>query len=340
MEQLQKAIDIADDLVVRVITIHKSLSRAIEVVDQRKKRKIEPERSFYGKVKKYLLQDANELTENNSLDKKQLDDYLEYFYYINQKIRDDKELFKKLRESCSSQIPLEGLSNRIINTYSNLKALSRGSNSMYLEQNDVINLENSLTNVFRKINRDLRQSVLQNAGVDNSFISQLHLNLELSSFATELVAKFIDYNISKSQPSYHPMKALLDYFLKQSQKYNLSDEDINIFNKIISIFNNIKDKDKDSNNGSTEAVIELRELEQRLAYLYDREYSKIADYAGIRKELIAIKAKPTDQWHEVVSEAIKEKKLGNIVKAALNDYKDDEILNEVDSQLNLYLMDN
>lgn len=108
-----------------------------------------------------------------------------------------------------------------------------------LEQNYIIQLEFAFQNLFINIDGVAgRRGIIINAGIDNYFISNLDLNLNISEFTTILVSKFKDYSVSRINPS-HPLIQLADYILKQpQQKYNLDDENIEILTKISSIGHN------------------------------------------------------------------------------------------------------
>ncbi|NEO53440.1 MAG: 5'-methylthioadenosine/S-adenosylhomocysteine nucleosidase [Okeania sp. SIO3B5] len=105
-----------------------------------------------------------------------------------------------------------------------------------LPQDDLIQLERLLENIFIDIDGiSGRRGILRNAGIDKYFIANLYFNLDINEFITILVSKFKDYSVSSRKADYHPLMALLDYLLKQPEKYNLEETDIEIANKIISI---------------------------------------------------------------------------------------------------------
>ncbi|NEP79338.1 MAG: 5'-methylthioadenosine/S-adenosylhomocysteine nucleosidase [Okeania sp. SIO3B3] len=105
-----------------------------------------------------------------------------------------------------------------------------------LPQDDLIQLERLLENVLINIDGIAgRKAILRNAEIDKYFIANLDFNLNINEFITILTSKFKDYPVSSRKPDYHPLMALLDYLLKQPEKYNLEDTDIEIANKIISI---------------------------------------------------------------------------------------------------------
>lgn len=120
-----------------------------------------------------------------------------------------------------------------------------------LELSDVFQLETILVWLFGKTDTITgRKSTLSNAGIDNYFISNLDFNLNIREFTTILVAKLIDFSISSQRQDYHPLMALISYFLQRSQQYNLDDETINLFNRIYLIGqNNLNNISFKSNNG-------------------------------------------------------------------------------------------
>ncbi|WP_353933034.1 hypothetical protein WJM97_10820 [Okeanomitos corallinicola TIOX110] len=103
-----------------------------------------------------------------------------------------------------------------------------------LEQDDIIQLESSLNQIFRNIDSiGAKKSLLSNAGVNNYFIDALDFNLGISEFITSLVARFKEYKVSSQKPNYHPLISFLEYITKEPEKYNLDDKDLQIFNIVI-----------------------------------------------------------------------------------------------------------
>ena len=104
-----------------------------------------------------------------------------------------------------------------------------------LEITDVIRLESALQNLFINIDSDAgKLAMLRNAGMDNSFIGSIQFNLNINESISILVSKFKNFSISRKYPS-HPLVNFLHYLLQQPQKYNLNDEEIEVFTKILSI---------------------------------------------------------------------------------------------------------
>ena len=105
-----------------------------------------------------------------------------------------------------------------------------------LEQNHTYQLESALQTLFINIDTVAgRRAIFRNAKIDNYFIGNLDFNLDINEFTTILVSKFKDYPVSRRNPN-HPLIQLADYIINQpQQKYNLDDEDIEIFTKISSL---------------------------------------------------------------------------------------------------------
>jgi nucleoside phosphorylase len=104
-----------------------------------------------------------------------------------------------------------------------------------LEINDVIRLESALHNLFINIDSDAgKLAMLRNAGINNYFLGSIQFNLNINESISILVSKFKDFSISSKDPN-HPLVNFLHYLLQQPQKYNLNDEDIEVFTKILSI---------------------------------------------------------------------------------------------------------
>jgi len=106
-----------------------------------------------------------------------------------------------------------------------------------LPPDDSIQLERLLENLLIDIDGIAGiRAILRNAGIDNDFISSLYFNLNTNEFSTILVSKFKVYAVSNQRLYHHPLMALLEYVMKQRERYyNLEDTDIEIANKIISI---------------------------------------------------------------------------------------------------------
>lgn len=80
-----------------------------------------------------------------------------------------------------------------------------------------------------------KRSILINSGVDNHFVNNLDFSLNINEFVSILIYKFIDYKVSSRRENYHPMIVFIDYILKRDRQYNLDDEELEIFRKILTI---------------------------------------------------------------------------------------------------------
>ncbi|MEH1833858.1 MAG: trypsin-like peptidase domain-containing protein [Nostoc sp.] len=105
---------------------------------------------------------------------------------------------------------------------------------IFLEQNDVIYLEESLEKFFatRFDNASSWRSVFSSSGVEDSFIRPLNFINNPVEFSNRLVAKFKDYKVYNQRINYHPMINLLQYLLKRRESYELEDPDIDLFTKL------------------------------------------------------------------------------------------------------------
>jgi|GEM_PF-1012363 len=108
---------------------------------------------------------------------------------------------------------------------------------IFLEQDDVVHLEDSLEKLFTiKIdNASNRKSVFSTSGVEYSFIKNIIFNSNPVEFTNAVVAKFRDYKLSNQRIDYHPMIKLLQYLLKRKESYELEDQDIELFTKLTEI---------------------------------------------------------------------------------------------------------
>ncbi|MEM1170875.1 MAG: hypothetical protein AAGJ08_17795 [Cyanobacteria bacterium P01_H01_bin.35] len=106
-----------------------------------------------------------------------------------------------------------------------------------LPPDDLIQLKRLLENLLIDIDGIAGiRAILRNAGIDSYFIASLYLNSNINEFITILVSKFKVYPVSNQRLYHHPLMALLEYVLKQRERYyNLEDTDIEIAKKIISI---------------------------------------------------------------------------------------------------------
>ena len=105
-----------------------------------------------------------------------------------------------------------------------------------LEQNQTYQLESALQTLFINIHSiPGKKAIFTNARINNYFIGKLDFNLGINEFTTILVAAIKDYPVSRRNPN-HPLIKLADYIINQPlQKYNLDDENIEIFTQISSL---------------------------------------------------------------------------------------------------------
>ena len=151
-----------------------------------------------------------------------------------------------------------------------------------LNQDDVINLESSLTEIFTKINStEAKKNLLSNAGVDPYFINNLYFNLGISEFITNLIAQFKEYKVSSRKPNYHPLISFLDYLIKEPGKYNLDDRDLAIFEKI-KTFGKIQIQELSTGNLQTQINLNISKI--------GNSEPTIGIITALEKEYVAVQA--------------------------------------------------
>ncbi len=105
---------------------------------------------------------------------------------------------------------------------------------LFLDQRDVTPLTLALNRFATRVNDGSdRLDVLESAGVDSAFYSQLRLGKESQKFAQALVAGFRNYPISHQKANYHPMVSLLKYLCDFAESYKLTDQDISLFTRLV-----------------------------------------------------------------------------------------------------------
>ncbi|WP_373525321.1 trypsin-like peptidase domain-containing protein [Nostoc sp.] len=106
---------------------------------------------------------------------------------------------------------------------------------IFLEQNDVVCLEESLEKFFatRFENASSWRSVFSSSGVEDSFIRPLNFISNPVEFSNRVVAKFKDYKVSNQRLDDHPMVKLLQYLLNRKGSYELEDQDVDLFTKLV-----------------------------------------------------------------------------------------------------------
>jgi S1-C subfamily serine protease len=105
---------------------------------------------------------------------------------------------------------------------------------VFLEQRDVTLLVMALNNFALKINvASDRQNILESAGIDSGFLSNLRFDTQSNVFAQSLVSAFKNYQISYQSLKYHPMVNLLKYLSDLAQMYSFRDQDLEFFNRLV-----------------------------------------------------------------------------------------------------------
>lgn len=105
---------------------------------------------------------------------------------------------------------------------------------IFLEQEDIFTLESSLEKVFSSIDTTSSlKSIFTASGIKNPFINKINFNSNIVEITNIVVAKFRDFKISDRQLDYHPLINLLKYLLKRQESYELEDEDIELFNRLV-----------------------------------------------------------------------------------------------------------
>ncbi|OUL30970.1 trypsin [Nostoc sp. 106C] len=105
---------------------------------------------------------------------------------------------------------------------------------IFLEQQDITPLTMALNHFALKVPlASDRQNVLESAGIDSAFLSNLKWDTQSIHFANELVAKFKQYQISSNSLESHPMVKLLKYLSDLAIIYNFKDEDSKLFTRLV-----------------------------------------------------------------------------------------------------------
>jgi nucleoside phosphorylase len=104
-----------------------------------------------------------------------------------------------------------------------------------LKQNDIVALEISLKQLFSRINTiAVKKDILKNAGVNDYFINEINFEQPTNDLITVLVSRFKEYRVYSRKPDYHPLIIFLEYLILDPEKYNLDDQAIATFTKIVS----------------------------------------------------------------------------------------------------------
>ncbi|WP_448275107.1 hypothetical protein [Nostoc sp. DSM 114160] len=105
---------------------------------------------------------------------------------------------------------------------------------IFLEQGEVVNLEDRLENLFamKLDNAVNKRSIFITSGIDDSFIRTINFNSSPVEITNIVVAKFKNYKVSNQRVDYHPLINLLQYLLNRKESYELEDQDIKLFTKL------------------------------------------------------------------------------------------------------------
>lgn len=105
---------------------------------------------------------------------------------------------------------------------------------IFLEQRDVPPLTIALNNFALKVSvASERQNLLESAGMDSAFLSNLRFDTQSNTFAQSLVSTFKGYQISNKKLNYHPLVNLLEYLRDLASIYGLKDQDLELFNRLV-----------------------------------------------------------------------------------------------------------
>ncbi len=105
---------------------------------------------------------------------------------------------------------------------------------IFLEPSDVPPLIKALIPVFTRINvANNRRSLLENTNIDSAFIGNLRLDETPFNFTQDLIAAFRSYNKISIHNDYHPQSNLLRYLVDLAEFYGLSDQNLKLFNRLI-----------------------------------------------------------------------------------------------------------
>lgn len=106
---------------------------------------------------------------------------------------------------------------------------------IFLVKEDVMGLEKSLETVLSNNFRDSTsvKDIFILSDIDDLFTRSINFNLAPSDLTRLILAKLKKYKISAQRLDYHPLINLLEYFLKRQDIYQLEDQDIYLFNKLV-----------------------------------------------------------------------------------------------------------
>ncbi|NES65339.1 MAG: hypothetical protein F6K24_08795 [Okeania sp. SIO2D1] len=156
-----------------------------------------------------------------------------------------------------------------------------------LDRDNINKLESIFSILFGQ--RDTvggRRAFIQSIGINYYFIDSLDFNLPIKQFVSILVAKLIDYRVSRQNPYYHPLLVIIDRIISQPREefYYLEERDIE-FLEVLHKMGNLQIK-KNLQNQPPEAIKinnqnldnYLNKIEENLRNQGALDIQKLAEY--------------------------------------------------------------
>lgn len=148
----------------------------------------------------------------------------------------EKETLENIQNTISIPLP-QGVDNFLFHP-GNSNSIWTDENIMnpdiFLDKRDVTPLIVALNNFALKVNvASDRQNVLESAGIDSAFLSNLRFDTPPNTFALALVSGFKNYQISHYNFNYHPLVNLLESLRDLASIYGLKDQDVELFNRLV-----------------------------------------------------------------------------------------------------------
>jgi S1-C subfamily serine protease len=105
---------------------------------------------------------------------------------------------------------------------------------IFLEQKDITPLIMALNNFALKVSvASDRLNILESAGIDFAFLSNLKFDTQPNIFAQALVSGFKNYQIAQTSFNYHPLVNLLEFLCDLTSIYGFKDQDLEFFNGLV-----------------------------------------------------------------------------------------------------------
>ncbi|MBD2359139.1 trypsin-like peptidase domain-containing protein [Tolypothrix sp. FACHB-123] len=105
---------------------------------------------------------------------------------------------------------------------------------IFLDQKDITPLILALNHFALKVSvASDRLNILESAGIDSAFLSNLKFDAQPNTFAQALVSGFKNYQISQKNFKYHPLVNLLELLRDLASIYGLKDQDLELFNRLV-----------------------------------------------------------------------------------------------------------